>query len=139
MRVGVGEPAGQQHLVRAQTGAGHDVVRLERRLLDLRVVVDDVAVQRHRADVDQRVVGVRPHLGQVERVEPVGLGVLERHDLHLQRPGREVARLDRVVQIPLVIVAVLTGDPIGVLLGQEVDALVGLEVVLHPEQLTGWH
>ena len=47
-----------------------------------------------------------------------------------------VACLDRVEQVTLVVVAVLAGDPIRVLLGQEVDALVGLEVVLHPEQLT---
>ena len=123
--VGVGEAAGQQHLVRAQAGAGHDVVRLERGLLDLGVVVGDVAVQRQLADVDQRIVAVRPHLGQVERVEPVGLGVLERHDLHLQRPAREVAALDRVVEVALVVVAVLAGQPVGLLLGQEVDALVG--------------
>ena len=85
----------------------------------------------------QRVVAVRPHLGQVERVEPVGLGVLERHDLHVQRPAREVAVLDRGEEVALVVVAVLAGDPVGILLGQEVDALVGLEVVLHPEQFIG--
>ena len=88
----------------------------------------------HLADLVQRIVAVRPHLGQVERVEPVGLGVLERHDLHVQRPAREVAVLDRRVQVALVVVAVFTGQPVGVLLGQELDALVGLEVVLHPEQ-----
>ena len=33
------------------------------------------------------------------------------------------------------VVAVLTGQPVGLLLGQELDALVGLEVILHPEQL----
>ena len=78
---------------------------------------------------------MRPHLGQVERIEPIRLGVLERHDLHVQRPGREVTVLDRVVQIALVVVGVLTGEAVGVLLGEEVDALVGLEVVLDPEQL----
>ena len=95
MRVGVGEPAGQQHPVRGQAGAGHLVVRLERGLLHLGVAVGDVAVEHQLADLDQRVVAVRPHLGQVERVEPVGLGLLERHDLHLQRPARVLPALDR--------------------------------------------
>src|SRR5690348_18443464 len=39
---------------------------------------------------------VRPHQGVAARVESVGLGVVEGHDLHLQRPAREVAALDRV-------------------------------------------
>ena len=106
VRVGVGEPAGQQHLVRAQRDAGHQVVRLERRLFHLGVVVGQVAVQGQPADLDQRVVAVRPDLGQVERVEPVVLGFLERHDLHLQRPARELAARDRVIQVALVVVGV---------------------------------
>ena len=78
---------------------------------------------------------MRPHLGQVERVEPVGLGLLERHDLHVQRPAGEVAAADRLEQVLPVVVGVLAGDPVGVLLGQELDPLVGLEVILDPELL----
>ena len=133
MRVGVGEPAREQHLVRAQPDARHEVVGLERGLLHLGVEVGQVAVERHRPDLDQRVVAVRPDLGQVERVEPVGLGLLEGHDLHVQRPAREVAVADRLEQVLPVVVGVLAGDPVGVLLGEEVDPLIGLEVVLDPE------
>jgi hypothetical protein len=32
------------------------------------VVVGGVAVEGQPADLDQRIVGVRPHLGQIERV-----------------------------------------------------------------------
>ena len=135
VRVGVREPARQQHLVRAESGPWHHIVWLEGRLLHLGVVVGDVPVQRHLADLDQRVVRVRPHLGQVERVEPVRLGVLERHDLHLQRPAREVPILDAVVQIALVVVSVGPCEFVRLFLGEEVDALVGLEVVLNPEPL----
>src|SRR4029077_11152924 len=53
VRVGVGEPAGQQHLVRAERDAGDQVVRLERGLLHLGVVVAHVAVQGQPADLDQ--------------------------------------------------------------------------------------
>ena len=97
--------------------------------------VGRVAVQRQPADLVQRVVAVRPDLGQVEGVEPVGLGLLEGHDLHLQRPAGVIAPLDRVEQVAPVVVGVLAGQPVGLLLGEEVDALVGLEVVLHPEAL----
>ena len=135
MRVGIGEAASQQHLVRAQPGAGHGVVRLEGGLLDLGVVVGDVTVQRQLAHVDQRIVAVRPYLRQVERVEPVGLGLLERHDLHLERPARMIAALDRLIEVPLVVIAVLARQPVGVLLGQEFNALIADEVVLHPEDL----
>jgi hypothetical protein len=107
----------------------HEVVRLERRLLHLGVEVGQVAVERHGADLDQRVVTMRPHLGQVERVEPVGLGLLEGHDLHVQRPAGEVAAADGVEVVLPVVVGVLAGDPVGLLLGQELDPLVGLEVI----------
>ena len=40
-------------------------------LLDLGEIVLRVAVQLHHADLDQRIVGVRPDLGQVERVVAV--------------------------------------------------------------------
>ena len=135
--VRVGEQPAEQHLVRAGADAGHEVAGLEGGLLDLGVVVGGVAVEGHPADLDQRVVAVWPHLGQVERVEPVGLGLLERHDLHLERPGRVLAPLDRVVQIPGVVVAVRAGELVGLGLGEELDALAGDEVVLHPELLAG--
>jgi hypothetical protein len=80
---------------------------------------------------------MRPDLGEVERVEAIVIRILERHDLHLQRPAREVAPLDRVVEIALVVVAVLARDAVGFGLGEALDALVGLEVVLDPEAFSG--
>ena len=116
---------------------GHQRARLEGRLLDLGEEVLRVAVERHRADLDQRVVGVRPDLGEVERVDPVGLGVLVGHDLDRQRPRREVAAPDALVEVATVEVGVLAGDPGGVLVGEPLDALVAVEVVLHPVLLAG--
>jgi hypothetical protein len=105
--------------------------------LDLREVVRRVAVQHELAHLDQGVVGVRPHLGQVERVEAVRRGVRVGHHLDVQRPRRELAALDGVPQVGAVRVGVLAGDLRGLLRGQGLDALVGLEVVLHPEALAG--
>ena len=133
--IGVGEAAGEQHLVGGEAGTGHRVVRLERRLLHLGVIVGHVAIEREGAHVDQRVVGVRPDLGQVEGVEAVGLCVVERHDLHFEGPAGELAALDRVVEVALVVVGVLAGDAIRLGLRQVLDPLLGLEVVLDPEAL----
>ena len=94
-----------------------------------------VPSQGELADVDERVVAVGPHLGQVERVEAVRPGLVERHDLHVERPAGSVTRLDGVVEVPLVVVSVLAGDAVGIGLGEELNPLVGLEVILHPETL----
>ncbi len=116
---------------------GHQRARLEGGLLDLREEVLRVAVQRHRADLDQRVVAVRPDLGEVERVDPVGLRVVVRHRLDRQRPAREVTLGDRVVEVAAVEVGVLAGDLGGVLVLEALDALVAVEVVLDPVLLAG--
>jgi hypothetical protein len=71
-----------------------------------------------RPDLDQRVVLLRPGLGQVERVEAVGLGVLVRHDLHRQRPLRELAALDGLEQVAAVEVGVLARDLLGLGVGE---------------------
>jgi len=92
MRIGVGEDAAQQHLVGAEPDAGHHVARCKGRLLDLCVMIDRIGVQGHAPDLDQRIVAVRPHLGQVKRVEPVVLCIVEGHQLHVQRPAGVIAR-----------------------------------------------
>src|SRR5208282_1127616 len=87
------------------------------------------------ADLDQRIVLVRPHLGQVEgivrRLAGVGLG----HDLHAQAPLRIVAALDRVEEIALMALAVATDDARPLRVGHIGDALHGLEMELHPGPL----
>ena len=133
--VGIGEQPTQQHLVRAWTDAGNEIVGFERGLLDLGVEVRRVPVECQLANFDQRVVTVRPDLGQVERIEAIGLGFIEGHDLHLERPARVRAPHDRLEQIPAVEVGVRAGDRVSLRLAEVFDALVGLEVILHPEPL----
>src|SRR5699024_8502770 len=134
----VGEDAREQHLVRGEAHARNDVRRRESGLLNLREVVLRVLVQREVTDVDQRVVLLGPGLGQVEGVPAVVLGLLEGHDLHLDIPGRVVAALDGVEEVLSVVVEVTGADDlVGLLIGEGLPALAGLEVVLHPESLTG--
>src|SRR2546427_8058254 len=54
-----------------------------------------VAVQFELAHFDQRVVALRPHLGQVEGMHAIGFRLQLRHDLDEQLPLREIALLDR--------------------------------------------
>jgi len=99
------------------------------------VVVDRVAVQLHHAHVDQRILPVRPDLGQVEGVEAEALDLVLRHDLDLDIPFRILAALDGVEEIALRVVRVAAGQLAGALGRQVADALRGLEVPLHVEEL----
>ena len=80
---------------------------------------------------------MRPHLGDVERVEPVGLGVVVRHDLHRDVPRREVSGIDGVEEVATVVVGVGPRDELSLRALHLDVALVGGEVVLDPEALTG--
>ena len=135
LRVAVREEPSLQHLVGREADAGHDVGGVERRLLDLGEVVFGVAVQLHHAHLDQRVVLVRPHLGEVERMVRHLLGVQLRHHLDAERPAREVALFDVPVEVALMALAALADDRLGLFVSQVLDALLGLEVELHPKAL----
>ena len=135
MRVAVGEQPGLQHLVGTRPDARDHVAGIEGRLLHLGEVVVRRAVQLQAPHLDERVVAVRPHLGEVEGIDPVASGVHLGHQLHLERPGGEVATIDGLVQILLVVLRVLAGDPRrrGVL--EAANPLIALEVELHPVTL----
>ena len=135
--VAVGEQPGLQHLVGARPDTRDHVAGVERRLLHLGEVVAGCAVQLHAPHLDERVVAVRPHLGEVEGVDAVpgrvGLG----HQLHLQCPGGEVTPLDGLVEVLVVMGRVLTGHPGGGGRVEAADPLVALEVELHPVTFAG--
>ena len=131
--VGVREDPCLQHLVGAGANAGYQVAGRHGHLLDLGEVVLGVAVQLHHAHLDQRVVGVRPDLGQVEGVVGCLLGVSLGHDLDIQRPFRKFAALDGVEEILLVAFAGLADEGLGLFVGEGAMALLHLEVEFHPE------
>jgi len=93
-------------------------------------------VQGEFAHGNQRVILLAPGLGDVEGVNLVAFGLGFRHDLHLEGPGRVVAVLDVLVEVTTVVFGVGAGQAVSFCLGEVANALVGLEVVLHPETLT---
>ena len=80
----------------------------------------------------QRIVRVRPDLRDVEAVPAICLRILPRHDLNADAPGWEIAFRDGVAQIAGGMVRVLAGHARGLFAREVLDALVGLEVELHP-------
>src|SRR3546814_4119088 len=71
---------------------------LFRSLFDLGKDILRIAVEFHHADLDQRIILVRPDLGQIEGIEVVGGGIGLRHHLHAQGPARKVAGIDGTQQ-----------------------------------------
>ena len=135
LRVAVCEQAALQQLVGRQADARHEVRRRERGLLDLGEVVLRVAVQLELAHLDERELLVAPRLRDVERVLLVVLRRGLVHHLDGERPLRELAALDGVEQVALMALAVARDDLAGLFVGEVLDALLGLEVELHPHAL----
>ena len=108
------------------TGANRVQKRLKK-VQYLGEVVLGISVQDHLSDLNQRVVAVRPDLGQVERVEGALLGLLEGHNLDLQVPRGVVAALDGIEQIPSRVVRVLSGQTGGKISRESLDPLADLK------------
>jgi hypothetical protein len=73
-----------------------------------------------------------PNLGDIKDIPPVGGGLLQGHDLHLDGPGGEVALLNGLKEVAGGIVWVRARKGGGLLSGEVLDLLVGLEVKLDP-------
>ncbi|CFP67595.1 Uncharacterised protein [Bordetella pertussis] len=137
MGVAVREQATLQHLVGRKADARHHIGRRERGLFDFGEIVLGVLVQFQHAHFDQGVVGMRPHLGQVERVDVIGGGLGFGHYLHLERPARELALLDVLEQVALRAFAIAADQLGGFAVRITGDALLRLEVELDVETLAG--
>ncbi len=135
VRIGIGEEPALQHLVRAEADPGHDVGRAEGGLLDLGEIILGVAVQHHLADLEQRIVLVRPHLGEVEGIQAIFRGVGLGHELHADAPGRRRAIDDSREQVARGVVGVDARHPHRLLGGEVRDPLARLEMILDPDAL----
>ena len=88
--------------------------RFEGRLLDLRKVVHGIAVkdQSRRLRL-QRIILVRPDLGQVERIDVIRVRFVLRHDLDADAPLRKVTLRDGVEQIALRVIRIFAAQFFG--------------------------
>ena len=106
--VRVREETGLKDWVGRGLNAGHHVRGVERDLLDLGKVVGGILVEGELADGAERVVFVRPDVGEIKDVDalllPGFLGLLLSHRLDLHGPRGEVAVLDGVVEVFLTVV-----------------------------------
>src|SRR5690554_5796571 len=94
--ISVSESAAKQHLVGRQANARYGIARRESRLFDLGKKVIRIAVERHGAHLDERIILVGPDFGQIKGVEAIGFGFGIGHDLDMQGPAWVFAALDGV-------------------------------------------
>jgi hypothetical protein len=87
-----------------------------------------IAVQREPSDLSQRKVRVRPHLGHVEDVPFVVLGLFGIHDLDEHVPHRVIAALNGLVHVLHQVVGVFARQLGGLFSGEVLDADGGLDV-----------
>ncbi|MBB30600.1 MAG: hypothetical protein CME25_17050 [Gemmatimonadetes bacterium] len=133
MRIGIAEDPGLQHLVGRIADPRHLVRRAEGRLFDLGEIVVGIAVQLDLAHLDQRIILVRPDLGQVEGIECGRFGLGLGHDLDEHRPAGEIAIFNLAEQRLLIAFTRMADDLGGLAVGIMAMALLRLEVELDPE------
>lgn len=134
--IGVGEQARLQDGVGGRLNTWNQVRRRESNLLNLGEVVLDVSVQGELAEWSQRHVLLGPDLGQIEDVPAELLSLLRGQDLDVDSPARVLALLNGLEKILGVPVRVLGSHLAGLLVGEGLVALVGLEVDLGVDEGT---
>src|ERR1700688_2100820 len=133
--ISIREQPALEHLVGREADTGNNVRRREGSLLDVRKEILCVAIQFHLTDLDQGIVRVRPHLGQVEGMNVIGVRILFVHDLDIERPSGKFAPLDGFVKVPLIALAITRDDLCRLSVRQVLNALLCFEGELHPETL----
>lgn len=104
--VAVGKEPSLQHLVGRKADSRHHVGGIERGLLDIGKPVVGIAVEFEIADLDKRIILLRPYLGQIEGIHLVCRCVLLFHHLKEHRPARKFSPFDRFIEIAVMRFAV---------------------------------
>ena len=134
--VRVVDEASLEHLVVGGLNTWDHVGWGEGGLLSLGVVVLRVLVEDELADALERIIGVRPDLGDVIDVEAVVLGVSDGHDLGVPSPSREVTLGNIIMEVhssPVFVGLTLFSGGFG---SEVLDTLIRFVVVFHEELLT---
>src|SRR5882757_11289442 len=133
--ISIREQPALEHLVRREADTGNDVRRREGSLFRLRKEVLWVPIQFHLPHLDQWVVRVRPHLGQVEGMDVIGVRILFVHDLDIELPPGKFVPLDGFVKVPLIALTIPRDDLSRLSVRQVLNALLRFESKLHPKSL----
>jgi hypothetical protein len=108
LRVAVRKETCLKHPVRRKSNAGHDVGGRKGSLFHFREIILRIAIKLHHGDFDQRILRLRPHLGEIEGIVAARLRLLLGHHLDEEGPAREVASLDRLEQVAAISRSVAT-------------------------------
>ena len=131
----VGEETTLEHLIVGWLDTWNQVGWSKGGLLNLSVVVLWVSIEGHLTNSVERVVLMRPNLGDVEDIESVVFSVLLRHQLNVPSPRWEVTLGNGVEEIRGGEVLILKSHLVLLLSGEVLDSLVSLEVVLNKVNL----
>jgi hypothetical protein len=97
--ISIGEESTLQHLIVGGFNTRNEMTRGESSLFDFSKIVFGVLVQNHLTYFDQRVVRMRPDLGNIEDV-PLVLGAISfGHNLNLKGPSGGLSRSNMVEKI----------------------------------------
>jgi hypothetical protein len=98
--IGVREETALKHLVEGRLNTGNQVAGGESGLLGLSVVVIGVTVENKLTNLLERVVTMRPDLGDIVNIKSILFGIGERHNLNVPGPGGRSTLSDMVIKIP---------------------------------------
>ncbi len=132
LRIAVRKEPPLQHLVRRKADSGNNMGRVESRLLDLGKVVFRILVQFENTHLDQRIILMVPDFAEIKGIVRQVFRLFFRHDLHVEGPAGEISLLNTLVKVTLVAFPVLAYNRLGLLIGQVLNALLGLQVELDP-------
>ena len=121
-----------QHTVGREADTRHYISRIKGCLLYIGKIILRITIQLQNSHFNQRILFLRPDLGQVERIKRTISSLLFRHQLDIHRPSREITPLDAFVQITLMTLAVFCDDSFCLLIGKVLDALLGMQMEFHP-------
>lgn len=108
--VGVGKETSLEHLVHGGLHAWDEMSRREGGLLNILVIVGGVAVKDQFPDRHERIVGVRPNLGDVENIPFVFEAFFLRHDLNEEVPLGCLLTVQVVEEVPLGIIRIFSSQ-----------------------------
>src|SRR5579885_582248 len=133
LSIRIGKDTTLQQFIGRKSNARHNISRSKSRLLNLCEIVFRVAVKHKPSNWYKRIISVQPDFSDIKRIKAISAGILERHYLYKESPGRLISASNMVEEIYCGIVRILTIHLNGLLPRPVLNARFGLEVILYPD------